>query len=423
MFQKSGPTKGRSFAGRSTSRFGRSGGQGSKFKSSTAGGSFPRRSFRGRPRNRFADRKIDVSRYINKSVNPKAPLAVYEIKHAFADFVMEESLKNNIIHKGYTTPTPIQDRAIPEILNGRDVVGIANTGTGKTAAFLIPLINKVLKNKKEQILVVVPTRELALQIQDELKGFTRLLSIFSACLVGGAPIGKQIAQLRYFNNFIIGTPGRIKDLLDRKALDLSKFKTVVLDEADRMLDMGFIGDMRFLMEKMEKDRHTLFFSATLSPEVEKLIHDFLNEPVRISVKTQDTAKNVEQDIVKITNGQTKLDVLHDLLIKKDFEKVLIFGKTKHGVERLSNDLEKRGIKSASIHGDKRQSQRQRALSDFKTNRAQVLVATDVAARGLDIPDVTHVINFDIPATHEDYIHRIGRTGRGDKKGKALTFVE
>jgi superfamily II DNA/RNA helicase len=336
---------------------------------------------------------------------------------------MEESLKNNIIQKGYTTPTPIQDRAIPEILNGRDVVGIANTGTGKTAAFLIPLINKVLKNKKEQVLVVVPTRELALQIQDELKGFTRQLSIFSACLVGGAPIGKQIAQLRYFNNFIIGTPGRIKDLLDRKSLDLSKFKTVVLDEADRMLDMGFINDMRFLMEKMEKDRHTLFFSATLSPEVEKLIHDFLNEPVRISVKTQDTAKNVEQDIVKITNGQNKLDVLHDLLTKKDFEKVLIFGKTKHGVERLSNDLEKRGIKSASIHGDKRQSQRQRALSDFKTNRAQVLVATDVAARGLDIPDVTHVINFDIPATHEDYIHRIGRTGRGDKKGKALTFVE
>jgi superfamily II DNA/RNA helicase len=423
MFQKSSPSKGRSFSGRSRPSFGRSGGERNKFRSSSGGSSFPRRNFGGRSRSRFADRKIDVSRYVNKSVAPKVPLVVYEIKHAFADFIMEEPLKNNIIQKGYTTPTPIQDRAIPEILNGRDVVGIANTGTGKTAAFLIPLINKVLKNKKEQVLVVVPTRELALQIQDELKGFTRQLSIFSACLVGGAPIGKQIAQLRYFNNFIIGTPGRIKDLLDRKSLDLSKFKTVVLDEADRMLDMGFINDMRFLMEKMEKDRHTLFFSATLSPEVEKLIHDFLNEPVRISVKTQDTAKNVEQDIVKITNGQNKLDVLHDLLTKKDFEKVLIFGKTKHGVERLSNDLEKRGIKSASIHGDKRQSQRQRALSDFKTNRAQVLVATDVAARGLDIPDVTHVINFDIPATHEDYIHRIGRTGRGDKKGKALTFVE
>jgi len=343
-------------------------------------------------------------------------------EHAFTDFKIEERLKENIVTKGYKTPTPIQDRAIPQVLLGRDVVGIANTGTGKTAAFLIPLINKVMKNPRESILIMVPTRELAIQIDEELKGFTRGLKIFSVVCVGGASMSYQIKNLRYQNNFIIGTPGRLKDLVEQKYLQLAEFKTVVLDEADRMLDMGFINDMRFMMSKMSKDRHTLFFSATMSREIEMLIKDFLKEPVSISVKTGDTAKNVDQDIVKLS-GKNKIDVLHGLLNGREFTKVLVFGRTKHGVEKLSQVLAQRGLKAESIHGNKNLSKRQRALTMFKDGHTQVLVATDVAARGLDISDVSHVINFDLPSTYEDYIHRIGRTGRGSKKGKALTFVE
>jgi superfamily II DNA/RNA helicase len=344
--------------------------------------------------------------------------------HTFADFKVVPGLKKNIFDKGYEFPTPIQDQSIPVILDGKDIVGIANTGTGKTAAFLIPLINKVLLGKREQVLIVAPTRELALQINDELAGFAKDLRLHSVTCVGGMPIGRQLAGLRYHNEFIIGTPGRIKDLIERKALDLSGFKTVVLDEADRMLDMGFINDMKLLMSKMSKeDRQTLFFSATLSPEIDRLIKDFLTDPVRVSVKTQDTAKNIEQDVVRVKDGSTKIDTLHELLSTVGFEKVLVFGQTKHGVEKLSEALTKRGFKAVSIHGDKNQAQRQRALDDFKADRATVMVATDVAARGLDINDITHVINYELPTSHEDYIHRIGRTGRGNKKGKAFTFVD
>jgi len=365
---------------------------------------------------------IDISKFINKAeITEKIEHFVPE--HAFNDFHIEENLKHSITLKGYKSPTPIQDRAIPHILRGADVVGIANTGTGKTAAFLIPLINKVLKNPKENILIIVPTRELAQQIDEEFKGFTRGFKLHSVCCVGGAYIGRQISELRYHNNFIIGTPGRLKDLIEKGFIKLATFSTVVLDEADRMLDMGFINDVKFMLAKMPVVRHTLFFSATMSKEIESLIKHFLKDPVTISVKTQDTAKNVHQDIIRIAPGKDKLDVLHDLLTKPDFNKVLIFGRTKHGVEKLSRLLEKRGIRAESIHGNKSQSQRQRALVNFKNSRSQVLVATDVAARGLDIADVSHVINFDIPATYDDYVHRIGRTGRGNKKGKALTFVE
>lgn len=363
----------------------------------------------------------DVSKFVNKAVITEQT-ARFVPEHAFTDFTIEERLKHTIAAKGYRTPTPIQDRAIPHALLGRDIVGIANTGTGKTAAFLIPLINKVLLHPKENILIVVPTRELAIQIDEELKGFTRGMRIFSAVCVGGSNMGAQIRTLRYHNNFIIGTPGRLKDLIEQKYLDLSLFKTVVLDEADRMLDMGFINDMKFMLSRMAKERHTLFFSATISREIEALIKNFLREPVMISVKTGDTAKNVEQDIVR-TNGQHKVDVLHNLLGDREFKKVLVFGRTKHGVEKLSRTLAQRGIKAESIHGNKNLSRRRRALDLFKANHVQVLVATDVAARGLDIHDVSHVINFDLPATYDDYVHRIGRTGRGSKKGKALTFVE
>lgn len=376
----------------------------------------------GRSRSKFSSKKIDVSRYINTNISQEEPV-LYVPKHSFSDFPIEDRLKGNIIAKGYATPTPIQDKAIPEILQGKDIVGIANTGTGKTAAFLIPLIHKVMVGYDEQVLIIAPTRELAIQIDEEFKKFRADMKMYSVCVVGGSPIGRQISQLRYFNSFVIGTPGRIKDLIDRGVLNLSKFKTVVLDEADRMLDMGFINDMKTIMSKMSKDRHTLFFSATLSPDIEKLIKDFLNDPVRVSVKTGDTSKNILQDVIRIKQDKTKIEVLHDLLNQSEFEKVLVFGRTKHGVQKLSDALTQRGFISTAIHGDKNQMQRQRALADFKNNKAKVMVATDVAARGLDIPNVSHVINFDIPGTHEDYIHRIGRTGRGNKKGKAITFID
>lgn len=401
-------------------QFGRpsSGGNHFAHRASSVG---PRRTFQRNSRGRTFSEFKDVSKFINKAVITEQA-AHFVPEHQFTDFKIEDRLKQNIIAKGYKTPTPIQDRAIPHALRGSDVVGIANTGTGKTAAFLIPLINKVLLNQKENILIVVPTRELAIQIDEELKAFTRGLRIFSAVCVGGANMGAQIRALRYQNNFVIGTPGRLKDLIEQKYLNLSQFKTVVLDEADRMLDMGFINDMKFMMSLMPKERHTLFFCATMSREIESLIKAFLKEPVSISVKTGDTPKSVDQDIVR-TGGKNKVDVLHDLLSSAEFKKVLVFGRTKHGVEKLSKVLIERGFKAESIHGNKNLSKRRHALTLFKNNHIQILVATDVAARGLDIVDISHVINYDLPATYDDYVHRIGRTGRGSKKGKALTFIE
>ena len=364
---------------------------------------------------------IDPSRFINKAVI-KEEADNFAPENSFQDFKLEQRLKQAITAKNYKTPTPIQDKAIPHVLVGADVAGVADTGTGKTAAFLIPLINKILLKPNEQVLIIVPTRELALQIEDELKGLTRGMKIFSVSCVGGMSIGRQMSELRYHNNFVIGTPGRLKDLIERGNINRAKFGTIVLDEADRMLDMGFINDMRFVMSGMPKPRHTLFFSATVSGEIENLIHEFLRDPIRITVKTRDTSSNVEQDVIRVRDSN-KLDTLHELLVQPEFKKVLVFARTKHGAERLANLLVEQGFRAESIHGNKNQSKRQQALNMFKDSRIQVLVATDVAARGLDIANVSHVINYDVPATYNDYIHRIGRTGRANNQGKALTFID
>jgi ATP-dependent RNA helicase RhlE len=396
--------------------------RGARRPGSRFGGASHRSSgrFQNRPKHNRPQFR-DVSKFINKAT-PVVDSAPYQATHSFVDFAVDERLKKNVLNTGYTCPTPIQDQAIPQVLLGRDVVGIANTGTGKTAAFLIPLLDKVIKNKNQKVLVIAPTRELALQINQELAKFSFGFGIFSVCVVGGMPIFRQMNELRRSHNFVVGTPGRIKDLVDRGCIRLSQFQTVVLDEADRMLDMGFIGDMRTLMAGMPDKRHTVFFSATLSQDIKRLIGEFLNDPVHISVKTGDTSCNVDQDVVYVKD-KTKIDILHDLLIKPEFDKVIIFGQTKHGVEKLSNMLSDRGFKTQSIHGNKNHSQRQKALNSFKDNSTKVLVATDVAARGLDIPNVSHVINYELPSTHEDYIHRIGRTGRGGNMGKALTFID
>jgi len=366
--------------------------------------------------------KIDPAKFINKAIMNEE-IDVFKPEHEFSDFKIDQRLKQIVMARGYKTPTPIQDKVIPCAINGSDIVGVANTGTGKTAAFLLPLINKIILNPKEQVLIVTPTRELALQIDQEFKLFTKGMRILSVCCVGGMSIGKQISSLRYQYNVIIGTPGRLKDLIERRMITLSRFNNIVLDEADRMLDMGFIDDTRFIMNGTPKERQVFLFSATLPYDIEGLIKEFLRNPVRVSVKTRETPKNIEQDIVRIERGKTKLEVLNELLKKTEFNKVLVFGKTKHGVENLSKKLSHNGFRVESIHGNKNNSQRQRALDSFKNNNVQVLVATDVAARGLDIANVSHVINYDIPASYTDYIHRIGRTGRVDKKGIALTFIE
>jgi len=370
---------------------------------------------------RFSGNTININRFINKAEATKTE-EVFVPQYSFNDLKICDALKRSIENRGFNKPMPIQDKAIPAILAGKDVIGLANTGTGKTAAFLIPMIHKILVNPQEKVIIVVPTRELAIQIQEEFLVFAKKMNIFSVVVVGGARIQKQIRSLRMRHNIVIGTPGRLKDLIARKNLNLSGFKNVVLDEADRMLDMGFINDVKLLLSLVAEKRQMMLFSATFSLEVEKLVSNFLVNPQRFSLKTRETSKQVDQDIVRVGVNKDKIEVLHDLLNQAQFEKVLVFTRTKHGADKLSKKLYQRGFKSDSIHGDKPQNRRQRALKMFRENNINILVATDVAARGLDIPNVSHVINFDIPATYEDYIHRIGRTGRAEKQGTALTFV-
>lgn len=365
--------------------------------------------------------RIDHSLLVKKS-NGQGVQETFVPVHSFNDFEISRELKQNIYNLGYKDPTPIQDKTIPLIIQGRDVVGLANTGTGKTAAFLVPLINKLFNDRTQKVLIVAPTRELAVQIQKDAQNISRGMNILSVLCIGGVGIFRQIEGLRRDPNIVIGTPGRLKDLKNRNKLNIASFNNIVLDEVDRMLDMGFIHDMRFIISHLPSIRQSLFFSSTLSRDAQEIMDKFLRNPVTVSVKVQETAENVDQDIIK-TNGQAKFDVLHKLLSQEEFRKVLVFGRTKHGVEKLANQLSERGFAVASLHGNKNQNQRQKALNQFRSDEVSVLLATDVASRGLDIPNVTHVINYELPESYEDYIHRIGRTGRANKKGTALSFVD
>jgi len=377
-----------------------------------------RRSSRG-PMKKF----IHPSKFINKAV-AKADEVPYEATHTFSDFPFGSELYHNIVKKGYKTPSPIQDKAIPPIIDGRDVIGLANTGTGKTAAFLLPIIERQSGIMlRPSVLIVAPTRELAQQIDEQFREFSKGLGLYSALLVGGVNIDRQIRDLKRRPHFVIGTPGRIKDLLDRRLLQLKNMTTLVLDEADRMLDIGFLPDIKTIVSNMPAERQTLFFSATMTPEITNLTREFLRDPETIALRTVETSEHIEQDVIEARDRTHKIDLLVEMLEKDHYEKVLVFGETKFGVQKLSDHLEKLGISSVAIHGNKNQSQRQKALKRFADEKARVLVATDVAARGLDIPNVTHVVNFDTPQTYEDYIHRIGRTGRGGAGGHAHTFIE
>lgn len=378
----------------------------------------------GRPqaRKKFVRKSTaDVSKFVRKSTTP-ADVKLPEIKHLFTDFRFGKELEHNILKKGYKTPTHVQDQSIPLIMQGYDVVGLANTGTGKTGAFLLPLIEKVSKDRRQNVLILAPTRELALQIEKEFRGFAASLKIFSAVCVGGMPIYAQIKDLARQPNFVIGTPGRIKDLADRGKLRFAHFNNIVLDEVDHMLDMGFIDPITAILNQLNPVRQSLFFSATMPPNIRALIQKFTKNPKTVEIASRDHVTSIDQDIVKYTDEAHKFSELKRILSQAGTDKVLIFIETKRQVDKLARQLSLAGFPTESIHGDKRQNQRRKALSLFDENRVRVLVATDVAARGLDIKGITHVINYTLPQTNEDYMHRIGRTGRGSQKGNALTFV-
>ncbi|WKZ26110.1 MAG: DEAD/DEAH box helicase [bacterium] len=368
-------------------------------------------------------KSFDPTSIINSQNNEiKVEVEAYTPKNTFSDFKIDHKLKQNLLARNYTAPSPIQDQSIPEILDGKDLIGIANTGTGKTVAFLIPLLNKVIYDRSQKVLIVAPTRELASQIRDEFYTFSRGLGIYSALCIGGENINRQKQELRRNPNFIIGTPGRLLDHVDNRNLNLSDCRSVVLDEADHMVDIGFLKDVKYMISLLHENRQSLFFSATIDGKVREVLNSFVKNPVTVSVKTRETAVNVKQEVIKVDSPNKKIEQLQDLLKKQEFDKVLIFGRTKHGVQKLSDELSKRGFKADCIHGNKRQSQRLKTLDRFKRNQIDILIATDVAARGLDIPNVSHVINYEAPESYQTYIHRIGRTGRADKKGIAITFV-
>ncbi len=389
------------------------------YKMSRRPGQKPRRE--PRQRNNRGGQYIHPSKFVNKAVVPETH-EVFVPEYRFDEFGLDKRIVANLTAKGYKEPTAIQDGAIKHILDGRDLIGLANTGTGKTAAFLLPLLHRLMHGQVYQVLIVAPTRELAQQIAEEWKAFSAGMKLNSAVCVGGVNINPQIRAVKNDPHVIIGTPGRLKDLINQKALHLDRCDAVVLDEADRMLDMGFLPDIRYLLNELPEKRQSLCFSATITPEISRLIDGILKQPETVSVRQGETSMHIEQDIVVAGTKEEKLEKLQALLTDPEFDKVLVFSQTKWGAQRLAETLSKDGVTSEAIHGNKSQSQRERALRSFKDGKARVLVATDVAARGIDISGVSHVINFDQPNTYEDYVHRIGRTGRAGKRGKAITFV-
>lgn len=396
-----------SSSGRNRSRRGSSGNRGSN-----------RRSYHSKSKNR--GQYINPEKFV-KAAKP-VKMTVYAPQHSFEDFKINDLLKRNLRSREYEFPTQIQDEAIPLGLEGKDIIGIANTGTGKTAAFLLPILNNLLNNRGQKVLIIAPTRELALQISQESRAFSRGGKLWDTLLIGGVSIRPQLRDLQKNPEIIIGTPGRIKDHLERGSLRLDSVSSIVLDEVDRMLDMGFIKDIRMILGKLPQKRQSFFFSATLSPTIDSLIRTFTHSPVTVMAKTAETSDNVEQSVVRYNEKTDKMNKLHDLLIAGEVEKTLVFCETKYGSDKLSKELINRGFTSDAMHGNKSQGQRQRALRKFKDGEVEILVATDVAARGIDVDGITHVINYDIPHTYEDYTHRIGRTGRVNNTGHAITFV-
>jgi ATP-dependent RNA helicase RhlE len=394
----------------------------SSFRSGRSGQSRPS-SFSRRPQGRSRQPRkeyIHPSKFI-KSARPVTQ-EVYVAVNSFDDFNLNPIIRKNLQTMGFTSPSPIQDKTILHGLEGKDIVGIANTGTGKTAAFAIPLLNRLIANPGSKAIILAPTRELAEQIEQQCREIGKGSGLHGALLIGGTAMGPQFRDLNNSPRIIIGTPGRVKDHLERGSLDMTDCNMIVLDEVDRMLDMGFVHDIREILGHAKKDRQSFYFSATLDARVKSIIESFSRDPVHISVKSGDTSENVEQNVINHTLHD-KIEKLHEVLSHASTEKTIIFDDTQRTVDKLSKELASRGFAADSIHGGKSQSQRQHVLKRFKNNEITVLVATDVAARGLDVSDISHVINYSLPQSYDDYVHRIGRTGRAGKTGKALTFIE
>ena len=347
----------------------------------------------------------------------------------FSDLNLNQSILKALSEQDYRTPTPIQEKAIPCILKGNDFLGIAQTGTGKTAAFALPIMQQLMAEAASsqinlpRALILSPTRELAAQTLANLKHYGRYTSLKFCAIFGGVNEKPQIRELRNGVDILVATPGRLLDLYHRKIFSLKGVRFCVLDEADRMLDMGFLPDMRKIMKELSTQRQTMLFSATLPQEIETLVQDFLNQPTRIDITPPATvAGTVEQHLFFIPKAQ-KQELLQHILADSTCEKVIVFSKTKYGTERIGRNLRKVNIDNCTLHGDKSQKERQKALKHFQKGDVKVLIATDVASRGIDVVDITHVINFDLPDEPENYIHRIGRTGRAGKSGIAYSFCD
>ena len=324
---------------------------------------------------------------------------------------------------GYVEPTPIQAQAIPLILKGRDIMGLAQTGTGKTAAFTLPIIERLLGGpRRTRVLILTPTRELCVQVEESFRKYAKHAPIAVASVFGGVPLDPQERALRRGVDVVVATPGRLIDHLERRNVVFDDLEVLVLDEADRMLDMGFAPQINRIVDDVPAYRQTLLFSATMPPEVEALARKYLRKPLVVQVGRRSSAASTVKHYVYPVPRDRKSALLADLLRRESMDSVLVFTRTKHGADRVVRHLEREGIEAAAMHADKTQVQRMRALEDFKSGRARVLVATDIAQRGLDISGISHVINYDVPQQAEDYVHRIGRTGRAAKEGDAFTFM-
>lgn len=364
---------------------------------------------------------IHPSRFI-KDAKPTQE-NIYQAQHCFEDFMLNRLIKKNLSAMGYQKPSPIQDQSIPFALEGRDIVGIADTGTGKTAAFGVPILNKLIEDRKSKALILAPTRELAQQIDEQCRKIAKGSGLEGALLIGGTPMRLQHRDLKHNPRIIIGTPGRTLDHLKQGSLNISDCNLVVLDEVDRMLDMGFVGDITEILDHITLNHQSFYFSATLDERVKKIINNFSHNPHYISIKSDVASDNVDQNVINYSGSKNKIIKLQEVLLRDGTSKAIIFDDTQIAVEKLSRELSSLGFSADSIHGGKSQPQRQQVLNRFKKNQVTILVATDVASRGLDVADITHVINYSLPQSYADYVHRIGRTGRAGKTGCALTFVE
>ena len=346
----------------------------------------------------------------------------------FTSLNLVDELQKAIADHGYTTPTQVQLQAIPLILAGHDIIAGSQTGTGKTAGFTLPLLQLLIKKaiqrkpKGVRALILTPTRELAAQVRESVVTYGKYLPLKSAVVVGGVNINPQIKQLQQGTDILVATPGRLLDLVGQKALDLSQVEMLILDEADRMLDMGFIHDIRKILTLLPKQRQNLLFSATFSDEIKKLAESFLKSPQTIEVTRRNTTTDLVSQVVYPVDNKRKRELLSFLISSKNRHQVLVFTRTKHGANRLAAQLTDDGITAAAIHGNKSQSARTKALADFKQGTVRVLVATDIAARGLDIEELPFVVNYELPNVPEDYVHRIGRTGRAGNEGEAASLV-